>query len=110
MGFFHRLGVYFGVSDETDEDRLDRERSEARIRALSLPRIVLDAALTVALSTLIVGLLDCLLVDSRPVTVANVIGEGLPLAVIVTAVGLFRDFHVRREIGKRSGDSDLRHA
>jgi hypothetical protein len=110
VGFFHSLGVYFGVSEETDEDRRARERGESRFRAFSLPRIVLNAALTVALGTLIVGLLDRLLVDSRPVTVANVIDEGLPLALFFTAVGLFRDFYVRRQVGKSSRESDLRQA
>jgi len=107
VGFFHSLGVYFGVSEETDEDRLERERDESHVSPLSVPRIVLNAAFALAVGTLILGVLDCLLIDAQPVTVANVVDEGLPVAVIVTAVGLFRDFYVRREMGKSSRDSGL---
>jgi hypothetical protein len=48
---FHRLGVYLGVSDESDEDCLYREEADARSAGYPVWRIALNAVLTFALGT-----------------------------------------------------------
>jgi hypothetical protein len=98
VSIWHRLGVYFGVSEESDEDRLFREASESRAAGYPGWRIALNALLTFLLGTLVAGLLWCLAFDSQSVTLANLVSEGWPFALIATAGGLFRDLYVRKHI------------
>jgi hypothetical protein len=98
VSFWHRLGVYFGVSEESDEDLLFREASESRAAGYPGWRIALNAVLTLLLCTLVAGLFECLTADSQPITLANLASEGWPYALIATAGGLFRDFYVRKHI------------
>lgn len=103
MSFWHRLGVYFGVSDENDEDRLLQEASESRAAGYPGWRIALNAGLTFLLCTLVAGLFERLW-DRQPVTLANLVSEGWPFALIATAAGLLRDLYVRKHIREETHD------
>jgi hypothetical protein len=74
--FFHRLGVYFGLSNETEDETLDRQRSEALLVSRSLLRIVLTRLLFGILAGLVFALL-AIASDGDDLTLSRLVDRGL---------------------------------
>jgi hypothetical protein len=87
MGLRHSVPVYFGLADETPEERRARQTS---LLQTSPARRVLNAVVGVLVACAVVGLIGCLL-DGETVTLLRVIEKGWLVAVALTMAGVARE-------------------